>query len=256
MSLSFGIEAIAGLIPIHLHLQKLRGRSQLRAHALSYNHILQSLLDSRPNTHKNYHRLSLDLLTKRQDEMLKDPIVNMNNRFNEVFSSFNPLNFEFSPGSRIIDTLSSHFSFHPFSKQGKNSLLSHLHQLDNLAVVSSKNPLYTLVVTDVSIRNNVVTSIVHIHIYDKSVVKTLHHVVNVTSMEAELFAIRCSINQAVNSQGASKIIVVTNLIHSVKRIFDFLSHPYQVHTAAILSELRKFFTINPNNKIEFWECPS
>jgi len=28
-SLSFGIEAIAGLIPINLHLQKLSGRSQL-----------------------------------------------------------------------------------------------------------------------------------------------------------------------------------------------------------------------------------
>ena len=40
---SFGIETIIGLIPICLHLQKLCGRSQLRAHSLLYNHILKSL---------------------------------------------------------------------------------------------------------------------------------------------------------------------------------------------------------------------
>jgi len=78
------------------------------------------------------------------------------------------------------------------------------------------------------------TYIAHIHIYDKPIVKTLHHTVNITSIEAKLFAIRCGINQAVNSQGTLKIIVITDLIHSAKIIFDSLSHPYQVHTAAIL----------------------
>ena len=37
---SFGIKAIAGLIPINLHLQKLSGRLQLRSHSLPHNHIL------------------------------------------------------------------------------------------------------------------------------------------------------------------------------------------------------------------------
>jgi len=34
---TFGIEAIVGLIPINLYLQKLSGRSQLRAHSLPPN---------------------------------------------------------------------------------------------------------------------------------------------------------------------------------------------------------------------------
>ena len=75
-------------------------------------------------------------------------------------------------------------------------------------------------------------------------------------MEAELFAIRCSINQAANSQGISKIIIVTDLIHLAKRIFNSLSYPFQVHAVSILSKLRKFFTLNLDNEIEFWECPS
>ena len=195
----FGIEAIIGLIPIHLHFQKLRGRLQLRAHTLPSNYILQLLLKSWPNIHKNYHCLLLDSLTKHQHEMIKGSIVNMDDRFNEVFPSFDPHNSEFSPGTRIINTFSSHFSFYSFNKWSSNCLLSHLHQLDNLTIVSSKKLSYALIVTNASIRNNVATSIAHIHICNRPVFKTLHHTVNVTSTEAELFAIRCGINQASNS---------------------------------------------------------
>jgi len=58
------------------------------------------------------------------------------------------------------------------------------------------------------------TSIAHIYIHDKPVIKTLHHAVNVTSTEAELFSIRCSINQATNIQGISKIVVITDSLHA------------------------------------------
>jgi len=40
-----GIEAIVGLIPINLDLQKLDGRSQLRTHSLPPNHIIHSLIE-------------------------------------------------------------------------------------------------------------------------------------------------------------------------------------------------------------------
>ena len=70
-------------------------------------------------------------------------------------------------------------------------------------------------------------------------------------MEAELFIIRCGINQVSNSQGILKIIIITDSIHSAKRIFDSLLHPFQVHTVSILSELRKFFTLNLDNEIKF-----
>ena len=58
------------------------------------------------------------------------------------------------------------------------------------------------------------TSIMHIHTHNRPVVKIIYHVVNVTSIEAKLFAIRYSINQATNIQGILKIIIVTDSIHS------------------------------------------
>jgi len=41
-----------------------------------------------------------------------------------------------------------------------------------------------------------------------------------------------------------------------KKIFDSDAHPFQIHTAAILNELQKFFISNESNSIEFWECLS
>jgi len=170
--------------------------------------------------------------------------------------SFDPLNPEFAPGYRIISIFSNCFSFHSFNKHNNDSLLSCLCQLDNLTIVSLENPLHTLIITDTNIRNNVATSITYIHIHDRPVIKTLHYVVNVNSMEAELFAIRYDIYQATSFYRISKIIIVIDSIHSAKRIFDSLSHPFQIHAMSILCELQNFFELNQDNLIKFWECPS
>ena len=62
-SLSERIEAITGLIPIKLYLQKLGGRSQLRAISLPTNHIIQSLMDSSFSSPHNQHPSSLNSFT-------------------------------------------------------------------------------------------------------------------------------------------------------------------------------------------------
>ena len=80
--------------------------------------------------------------------------------------------------------------------------------------------------------------------------------VNITSTEAELFAIRCGINKAINIPRIFKIIVITDSIYAVKRIFDSFFHSFQIHSVFISNELRKFFLLSTNNSIEFWECPS
>ena len=118
------------------------------------------------------------------------------------------------------------------------------------------SPSTAIVVIDASIKNSIATSILHIYIANSSLIKTLHHMAFVTSTEAELFAIRCGINQASNKKNVSKIIIITNSIHAAKKIFDSLSHSFQVHTVAILSNFHQFFVNNQNNLIEFWECPS
>jgi len=62
----------------------------------------------------------------------------------------------------------------------------------NLTTVieASNSPSTTIVVTDTSIKNNVVTLVLHIHTYNNPIAKTIHYVVHITSTEAKLFAIR------------------------------------------------------------------
>jgi len=167
----------------------------------------------------------------------------MDNSFNKVFSSFDPFNKEFIPNYHFINIFANHFSFHTPNKQSNTNLKVHIQSLNNIALKSSSEPSITLVMSDASIKNHIAISIAHIHIHNKQVIKTIHQAVNITSTKAELFTIRCGINQATNLQDIRKIVVITDSIHSAKKIFDYLSHPFQVHTALISNELRKFFSI-------------
>jgi len=175
----------------------------------------------------------------------------MANRFNKCFPSFIPLHSEFSPGLRVIDNFSNCISFNVCNKEKDDK--SYAHQLDYMVLESSSSSSTAIIVSNASIKNNVITSILYMHTYNKPLTKTIYHTVHVTSTEAELFTIRCSINQATNFDNMFKIIVITDSIHAAKRLSV---HPYQVQSAAILSDLCNFFKYHENNSIKFWECPS
>ena len=136
----------------------------------------------------------------------------MANRHNKCFSSFASLDSEFSPGLRVIDYFSDHILFNVCDKDKDNKAQS--HQLNKMILESSSFPSVTIIASDARIKNNVTTSIVYIHTYNKPLTKTIHHVVLVMSTEAELFTIRCGINQATNSNNITKIIIITDSIHA------------------------------------------
>ena len=151
---------------------------------------------------------------------------------------------------------SNHFSFQPLSKLANCSVTSQVQELDRIAFESLDSFLTALVILDASIKNNVATSITHIHIRNRPTTKTLHHALNVTSTEAKLITIRCRINQATNHDFISTITIVTDSIHTARKIFNPSSHPFQNHVVSILKKLYSFFLHHPDNCIKFWECPS
>ena len=144
---SFRIKAITGLISINLYLHKLSCRAQLYAHSFPYNHILWSLLESRPFHDIKQHPISLDSLTHYQSGIIKRSIIDMDNKFNKVFSSFDSLNVEFFP---------SCFSLYPYIKKKENNLVNCTNQLNNIATLSSLNHLHALVISDANIKNNII----------------------------------------------------------------------------------------------------
>jgi len=149
-----------------------------------------------------------------------------------IFPSFDPLHQEFTPSHHVLDKFSDHFSFNLVNKKGKDNICA--QELDDLVLQNSLSSS-ALIVTDTSIKNNIAISVAHVHQANSPLIKTVHHAVFITSSEAELFAMRCGINQACNKDNISKIIVITDSIYSAKLIFNSSLHPLQSHSAACCS---------------------
>ena len=250
---SEGIEAIAGIISIKFHLQKLTKRSLICSFKLPENHIIRNLMDDSPHRNITSNPHAIRSLTNQQRNITKEHIIDANVKSYSIFPFFDPLHQEFTPGNWLSDKFSDHFSFNLVNKKGKEN--NRAQELDDLALYNSAS-LTALIVTNASIKNDIATSVAHIHQTNIPLIKTVYHTVFVTNSEVELFAMKCRINQACSKDNILKIIIITDSIHAVKLIFDSSSHPLQSHLAAILNELRLFFNKSQDNTIEFWECPS
>ena len=108
-----------------------------------------------------------------------------------------------------------------------------------------------IVVSDTSIQNNITTPIIHIHAYFNPIKKILHYTVNIYTTKAELFAIRCGINQAIQITNISYIIIITDSIYLACYIFYLFIHLYQQQSIVILKNIRLYFNKQPDNIIEF-----
>ena len=186
----------------------------------------------------------------KQTLYLKSPLIDVNDKWNEFFSSFSFFNEEFKLGSQLTDLFPDYFSFHSHLFCVKK----HIKKLDEIAFRASSNPTLTVVVSDTSIKNHIAILISHIYSFNKPVVKIIHRAINIAITKAELFAIQCSINQAVTNFNTNHIVVITNSLHATRRIFNSLVHPYQIHSATISQKLREFFSKDTRNYIEFWNC--
>ena len=159
-----------------------------------------------PNTHV------VSLLTNQQKNITKGHLIDSCNKSYGIFPFFSPFHQEFTPSFYLSDIFSDHFSFNLANKKEKDKDKTHTQELDNMVLCISFSPNLALIVTDASIKNDITTLISHIHQANCPLIKTVHHAVFVTSLEVELFAIRCSINQACNKEDVSKIIIITNSI--------------------------------------------
>ena len=211
-------------------------------------------MDNHSDTHAKLSPYSINTLTSYQKTITKGYLIDSNDKLYGVFPAFSPLHLEFNLGSRIIDIFPDCFSFNLASREKNNK--KRYQQLNKLTLQSSSSPHTAIIITDASIKKDIATSISHMHIHNHPLTKTVYHAAYIMSTEAELFAIRCGINQAYSKENISKIVVITDSIYAAKKIFDSKPYPYQLHTIAILQELCWFFAKDQNNSIKFWECPS
>ena len=201
----------------------------------------------------------MENITEKQRLRIKSSVVNAKNYLNGIFSSFDSLNSEFSPDSRLVNNFSSHFFFYQANHKDNESKAAYLCKLDEIFSDASLDPKSVIVISNGSIKKNVATSISYAYCYPNEIKKTIHHTVNIISIKAELFAIRCEINQAIyisvnqtiHIPDAFHIIIITSAIHSALHIFDSTIHSYQQQSIIIAKNLRNFFLKHSENSIEF-----
>jgi len=128
-------------------------------------------------------------------------------------------------------------------------LTSHYNKLKNIFENSLVDQDIILIITNTSVKNTIAILISYICKGQVIITKFVHYAINITSMEAKLFVIRCRINQVVQLQDIAHIIVITDAILAAKQIFDTSIHPYQLHSITISKDFGCFFKKNPNNVI-------
>jgi len=80
-----GIEAIAGIIPIKFHLQKLTSRSQLHSLVLPASHLIRTLMDNPSNSPTKPIPHSINTLTNCQKTIIKGYLTDSNNKLYGFF---------------------------------------------------------------------------------------------------------------------------------------------------------------------------
>ena len=151
------------------------------------------MLESRHLDNNSIYCLLLEKLTPKQQLNIKESIINANNRLNRVFPSLIPFSSKFLSGNRLINIYPSHFSFYSMDKHKKGRKVYN-QKLNNLTFQVSNDSKTAIIISNTSIKNQVVTLIAYIYVHNNPIIKTFYHIVNIISTEAELFTIRYSIN--------------------------------------------------------------
>ena len=160
---SEGIEAIAGLISITLHLHKLNSRHHLCYASIPPSHAINLLLDSQHAKNQTSHRVATSKLTVKQQAILKSPIKDVNKCLNGVRNCFNPLHPLFSSGSRVANHFSSRISFHSPSSSSDKDLYQYLQSLSHTFGMSQVSSNSTTIIADGGIKtSHVATAVAHI----------------------------------------------------------------------------------------------
>jgi len=100
-------------------------------------------------------------------------------------------------------------------------------------------------------KSHVTTAAVHIWV-NNSVIKQLQvHSINVTSIKAELMAIRTGLIPAMEIDNIHDITVITDSIAAARKILESKVDPLQNMFIPLASAVKTFLSKNGRNKIHF-----
>ena len=194
-------------------------------------------------------------LIVNQRAKVKSLLVNLNNQLNKLQLVFDRLYKEVSPGFCFKNNFSFLFSFHVANREKPTSLHKYFQALDFIIHDSSSNFYSTVIIANASIKNNITSSVLHIISNCRNLSKKVHHIVNVTTTEAELFSIRCSITQAYqifDLMPTRSLLLLISFIWPNKYLTHQQFFPNPINKSG--PKPQGFCNRDLSNTVKFWEC--
>jgi len=211
-----GIEALAGLIPIHLHLQKMAGRTNFRAATLSDTHPLRLILSQDHHKGAQPHPCAISQMSEAFKRKVKGTVMEIDRHLPELTESFEPVASEARPGTRLMDRFPDQVIFDDCGSLMEQDALE-ARERDLFTILRnvrlSNDTVYCSV--DASLPDNTQHQAVSAAILYREFEEfnRVRHVAGrVTAPDAELFAIRSAITLATQQDNCKKIYIFTDSI--------------------------------------------
>ncbi|KJA13003.1 hypothetical protein HYPSUDRAFT_209909 [Hypholoma sublateritium FD-334 SS-4] len=111
-----GVQAIAGLMPIHLHIWKIAWQAHFQTAMLSDTHPMRSLLEPQYRKEAHKHPIALNRLSVRECPKLRGAIMDTHSEILALTETFAPCVPEAWPGQRLLDLFPARTVFHLHSE--------------------------------------------------------------------------------------------------------------------------------------------
>ncbi|CAA7267561.1 unnamed protein product [Cyclocybe aegerita] len=182
-----GLEALAGLIPVHLMLKKLATHAVYHVATLSDTHPLRSMMGEGLLKRAAPHARSATLMTPAMRGKVKSTVMEVDERVHTLTESFEPFVPEARPGDWLLDRYADH----------------------ELIAKVRADPLTVLAATDGSVpQSNQYQAALAAIIYKghRELERTCYVSGRVTALDAELNAISCAVCLAIKQANCQHIM--------------------------------------------------
>ncbi|CAA7264644.1 unnamed protein product [Cyclocybe aegerita] len=230
-----GLEALAGLIPVHLMLKKLATRAVYRIATLSNTHPLCSMMGKRLLKQAKPHAHSAPLMTPAMQGKVKSTIMEVDERVHTLTESFEPFAPEARPGDQLLDCYVDRLHFDECDPTQDRR-----PYLDELIATVRADPLTVLAATDGSVpQSNQYQAASAAIIYKGhcELERTCYVSGRVTAPDAELNAIAYSMDSA-------------------HKAVDPSVHSGQAFSLSVCRALQEWFEVDDLRCITFIYVPS
>ncbi|KDR65264.1 hypothetical protein GALMADRAFT_21607, partial [Galerina marginata CBS 339.88] len=255
-----GVEALAGLLPIHLLLERMATHGILRAGTFSETHPVRSFLAGHMLGKATPHPLSVQLMTRRQRLGTKGPIMDIVKRLPELTERLEPMASIAQPGRRLRDKYWSrvHFddSLAPLEKEDRSLYL------DFISGMFMSDTWGLCIGVDASVFTNpaskkatqaVAAGVLYSQGVEVSRFRWL--VGRATAPDAEMSAI-CRAIGLTTKRICEHIAIFTDSIAMAKRALDPSLHSSQSHSLLACKALETWLADDPLRWISFHHVPS